>query len=79
MMSPDAIADHALLTVSRWQRQTSQQRADRILNEWQANRHLPPELRLAASPHSASNDNDSSTLVDEYERDLDVLREVLGS
>lgn len=62
MNAPDAIADNALLTVSFWQRLTSQQRADRLLNEWQANKHLPPELRL----------NDNTT--DQYEARLQAVR-----
>lgn len=65
MYSPDAIADHALLTVSRWQRTTPQQFADQLLSAWQARKHLEPPARLAE--------------IDEYERDLQVLREVLGS
>ena len=45
-MTPDAIHDTALLTISQWQRETSQQHADRLLPLWQARKHLPPELRL---------------------------------
>jgi len=46
MLSPDLIADQAILTVSAWQRETSQQMADRLLPIWQARRDLPPEQRL---------------------------------
>lgn len=46
MNAPDAIHDTALLTVSAWQRETSQQMADRLLPLWQARKHLPPAERL---------------------------------
>lgn len=38
MLSPDAIHDTALLTVSAWQRETSQERANRLLYRDQARR-----------------------------------------
>lgn len=38
MLTPDLIADHALLTLSRWQRETSQQVASRLLYRDQARR-----------------------------------------
>ncbi len=38
MTSPDRIADEALLTVSRWQRETSQERGYRLLYRDQARR-----------------------------------------
>jgi hypothetical protein len=38
MTSPDAIHDAALLTISAWQRETSQQMADRLLYRDQARR-----------------------------------------
>jgi hypothetical protein len=42
MLSPDLIADQAILTVSAWQRETSQQAANRLLyldqaRRWEAN------------------------------------------
>jgi hypothetical protein len=43
---------------------TRQQFADQLLSAWQARKHLEPPARLAE--------------IDEYERDLQVLREVLG-
>ena len=61
-MAPDFIADTALIQTPIWQRQTSQQRADRMLSEWQANRHLPPADRL--------NDNHQ----DHYGATLDAVR-----
>jgi hypothetical protein len=64
-MTPDAIADQAILTVSAWQRETSQQMADRLLPLWQARRHLPAEQRL--------NDN-----TDQYEARLDAVRGEMG-
>lgn len=65
-MTPDAIHDTALLTISAWQRETSQQRADRLLPLWQARKHLPPEQRL--------NDNQ-----DQYEARLEAVRFALNS
>lgn len=62
-MTPDAIHDTALLTISAWQRETSQQMADRLLPLWQARKHLPPELRL--------NDNISN---EQYGATLDAVR-----
>ena len=38
MTAPDAIHDTALLTISAWQRETSQQRANRLLYRDQARR-----------------------------------------
>jgi hypothetical protein len=38
MHSPDFIADQAILTISAWQRETSQQRANRLLYRDQARR-----------------------------------------
>lgn len=38
MLSPDAIHDTALLTISAWQRETSQQAANRLLYRDQARR-----------------------------------------
>lgn len=72
MYSPDAIADHALLTVSAWQR-SSQEQANQLLAMWQARRILPPAMRLADCPPLVPAEDE------EYERDLDVLREVLAS
>jgi hypothetical protein len=62
MTSPDSIADQAILTISAWQRETSQQMADRLLPLWQARKHLPPELRL--------NDNNQ----DQYGATLGAVR-----
>jgi hypothetical protein len=54
---------------------TNQQHASHLLAIWQARRHLKPIYRLADCPPLVpGNDNK-----DEYERDLDVLREVLKS
>lgn len=49
-MAPDAIADEALLTVSRWQRMTMQEHATELLRIWQQRRHLAPALRLCDVP-----------------------------
>lgn len=38
MLTPDLIHDTALLTISAWQRETSQQRANRLLYRDQARR-----------------------------------------
>lgn len=54
---------------------TPQAHADHLLSVWQARRHLKPIYRLAGCPSLVpGNDNK-----DEFERDLDVLREVLES
>lgn len=42
MTSPDFIADQAILTISAWQRETTQERANRLLyldqaRRWEAN------------------------------------------
>lgn len=66
LLSPDAIHDTALLTISVWQRETSQQMADRLLPLWQARKHLPPELRLK--------DN-----FDSYGATLDAVRGEMGA
>lgn len=42
MLNPDT----ALLTISAWQRESSQETANRLLPLWQARKHLPQELRL---------------------------------
>ena len=44
---------------------TPQQHADHLLTQWQERKHLKPIYRMAA--------------IDEYQCDLDVLREVLAS
>ncbi len=38
---------------------TSQQQADRLLVEWQSNRHLPPAFRLAETYQRPANMNDA--------------------
>lgn len=38
---------------------TPQQHADRLLIEWQANRHLPPAFRLA-TPHTRPANSDDA-------------------
>lgn len=84
-MAPDAIADEALLTVSRWQRMTPQMHADHLLSVWQSRRDLPPYLRLADVDRFCPDAlvEDAPSLVpdadaDEYERDLAVLRVTFG-
>lgn len=60
MLSPDRIADEALLTISRWQREAMINRA--LAAWWQGKDDgLPPEQRL--------NDN-----TDQYEARLDAVR-----
>jgi hypothetical protein len=74
-MAPDAIAEEALLTVSRWQRMTPQDHASHLLQVRQARRHLKRIYRFVDGAKLVpGNDN-----VDEYERGLDVLRKVLES
>jgi len=56
---------------------TSQQHADHLLSVWQARRHLAPRARLADVDMFCR--DALSEPQDEYERGLDVLREVLAS
>ena len=67
MIAPDLIADQAILTVSAWQRETSQQMADRLLPIWQARRDLPPHLRL--------NDN---TSLNDWQHQNALVERVMG-
>lgn len=50
-----------------------QQHADHLLQVWQQRRHLSPIHRFVDAPPLAPDPD-----ADEYERDLDVLRAVLG-
>lgn len=63
MLSPDAIHDTALLTVSAWQRETSQERANRLLWRDQAERW-------------AGQDNISN---EQFEARLEAVRGIVGS
>lgn len=85
-MAPDAIADAALLQVSSWQRMSPQDHASYLLQVWQSRKHLKPIYRLADVDRFCPDAlvEDSPSLVPdadagEYERDLDVLRDVLKS
>lgn len=51
MLSPDAIHDTALLTVSAWQRETTQERANRLLWRDQAER---AERQFNRTPYQPS-------------------------
>lgn len=90
-MSPDAIADDALLTVSAWQRGaartyapkllTPQQHADHLLQCWQQRRHFKPIYRLVecqescCPPLAPVNDNTSEQA---FDANLGLVRETMG-
>lgn len=63
MTSPDAISDAAILTISAWQRETTQERANRLLWRDQAERW-------------AGQDNISN---EQYAATRDVVGGIVGS